>query len=465
MKRMLKPSTPATLLSIILLSSLAYSQDTGGIEGVVMSQDGHPVHHARILLVQSGATTESDHDGKYRFEGVRPDTYDVFAEAATFTSQIALVKVTAGNVSRADLVLLLSPVRQSVTVTATGRHETTFEAVQSVNSLETFDIAEKMAPSIGEVLDGELGVAKRSFGSGNSRPVVRGFDGDRVLILSDGMRVGSLGSQSGDHGEPIDPGSLERLEVVKGPATLLYGSNAIGGVVNTISRHHEMHKHRHDGVRGQITSAVGSNNGLASANATVEYGSGSWMYWGGGGGQRTGDYSSPEGPIENSKSRIGNGNFGLGWFGDKAYLSGGYNFRDGRYGIPFANELHGHDEEPDEEQEVDAVDVKWRHHNMRVNGGARGLDSFIKNIRVGLNYTKWHHDELERLPGDVEVIGTAFDNKQFTYRADLDHAVSKMPPLSLRNSPMIASGSSSGEDSNISATAQRGRFKSNPTKR
>jgi iron complex outermembrane receptor protein len=61
-------------------------------------------------------------------------------------------------------------------------------------------------------LENETGVAKRSFGVGSSRPVIRGFDGDRVLVLQDGVRGGSVGSQSGDHGEPIDPLGAERIE-------------------------------------------------------------------------------------------------------------------------------------------------------------------------------------------------------------------------------------------------------------
>ncbi|MEJ7698606.1 MAG: Plug domain-containing protein [Pyrinomonadaceae bacterium] len=81
-------------------------------------------------------------------------------------------------------------------------------------------MAQRNPTSIGEVLEREPGVAKRSFGPGTARPVIRGFDGDRVLVLQNGVRVGSIGSGSGDHGEPIDPLSVERLEVVKGPATL-----------------------------------------------------------------------------------------------------------------------------------------------------------------------------------------------------------------------------------------------------
>ena len=75
----------------------------------------------------------------------------------------------------------------------------------------------------------------RSLGPAPARPVIRGLDGDRVLILQDGQRIGDVSSQSGDHGVPINPAAAQRIEVVRGPATLLYGANAIGGLVNVIT--------------------------------------------------------------------------------------------------------------------------------------------------------------------------------------------------------------------------------------
>jgi iron complex outermembrane receptor protein len=387
-----------------------------------------------VMIVQTGETVETDHEGSYRIANLKSGTYDIFSYVATYTSQAAMVELEPGATVTVDFVLELTPIHQSVTVTASGKHETTFEAVQTVTSLEAFDIAEAIAPSIGEVLDGQPGVAKRSSGPGSARPIIRGFDGDRVLVMRDGMRVGSLGSQSSDHGEPIDPISLERLEVVKGPATLLYGSNAIGGVVNAITRHHEMHKHRHEGLRGQLSGALGSNNSLFGGGGIAEYGVDKWMVWGGGGAQRTGDYSSAEGIVENSKARVANVSSGIGWFDPRGYFSFGYNFSEGRYGVPYAEERHSHSghEHPEgdvvdldgeeEHEEIEAVDVVWDHHNMRFNGGFQQLDSFVEAIRLSFNYSLWHHDELEQLASGVEEAATTFDNRELVYRADFDHA-------------------------------------------
>ena len=166
-------------LVLLAFFALGQGQSTGTITGVVRGPDGALVHHATVMVVQTGETVESDHEGRYRIENLRPGTYDIFSYVATYTSQASLVQLEPDATVTVDFVLVLTPIRQSVTVTASGKHETTFEAVQSVTSLETFDIAEAMAPSIGEVLEGQPGVAKRSSGPGSARPIIRGFDGDR----------------------------------------------------------------------------------------------------------------------------------------------------------------------------------------------------------------------------------------------------------------------------------------------
>ena len=396
----------------------AAAQNTGVIEGTVTLPTGEPAHRVTVLVVDLGRIIETDDDGRYRFDQVPSGTYDVLAFQSMLTSEILSVEVGAGQTRTVDVELRITPLRQEITVTARGREETTFQAIPSITSLDSFDLAEMMAPSLGEVLDGQLGVAKRSFGMGNARPVVRGFDGDRVLIMQDGVGIGSLGSQSGDHGEPIDPASVERIEVVKGPATLLYGSNAIGGVVNAISSHQEVHGQPHQGWRGRISSVFGTANAQVGGSFNAEYGTGQWMFWTGGGGQRAGDYAAPDGPVSNSKSRISNGSMGFGWFGAHAFASVDYKANDGRNGIPFATAFHGEHEEGEEEGEEDLenVEIAMRRHNIRFSGGLRELGSTIEEFELSLNYSDWNHDEVEIFPGNHQTIGTTFENQQFGYR-------------------------------------------------
>ncbi len=398
---------------LIAVSGPSWAQEPGTVEGWVVLPNNDLVHRATVLLVELGLTTETDETGRYRFEDVPEGRYEILAFQSILDSETQFVDVVGGTAVTSDIELRLSPLRQEITVTAQGRQESTFEAIPSVTTLDSFDLSETMATSLGEILDGQSGVAKRSFGAGNSRPVVRGFDGDRVLVMQDGMRIGSLASQSGDHGEPIDAGGMERIEVVKGPATLLYGSNAVGGVVNAISTHESFLEQPYEGLRGQISSSTGSANGQAGGSFTSEYGFGEWMLWLGGGGQRSDDYQTPIGVIDNSKSRISNGSVGLGWFGENAFASIGYQGNDGRYGIPFANTFEG---EGENEEAVDAVKVAFRQHGIRLTTGLKNLGSIVDSFKLSVNYSDWNHDELEIFDDGVQEIGTTFENQQFVYK-------------------------------------------------
>ena len=397
------------LLSLLmLLPAASRGQSGGSLRGTVtLVGEGTPIHGVAVRVMELGLFTITDDDGTYEFPQTPPGSYQVLAHMDGFNDLVNTVTVTAAGAAQSDFQLRLIGHRDEITVTASGREEVAYQSFKVATTMDSVELAESAHTNLGEVLDNQPGIAKRSFGPGSSRPVIRGFDGDRVLILQDGARTGSLSSQSGDHAEPIDPLGLESLEVVKGPSTLLYGSNAIGGVVNAITGH----DHAHPGLRGSLTAVGGTNNAQGGGNGSFEYGAGSWLLWGGGGGQRTGNYHTPIGEIFNSESRIATGSAGLGWFGEQNYGSLGYALEDARYGIPVGTETEAEAEAAGEE----VVDLTMRRHSVPVRFGARNLGGRIEAVRASLNYTQYHHEELE----GVEV-GTVFDNKQISYRASFD---------------------------------------------
>ena len=260
----------------ICLPAAGLGQTNGTMKGTVtLETSGTPVHNVAVTIIQLKRATETDDNGQYEFQNVPQGTYDVLAHLDRVPDVVQTVQVTGGKAVTADFQIRLRVVGEQVNITASGEGQTSFNSIQSVTSLTAVELAEKNPQSLGDALDHELGVAKRSFGPGTSRPVVRGFDGERVLILQDGHRIGSLGFQSGDHAEPIDVLNLEKLEVVKGPATLLYGSSATGGVVNAITGHESAHP----GLRGYFTGIGGTNNYQAGGSAGFEYGTKNWLFW------------------------------------------------------------------------------------------------------------------------------------------------------------------------------------------
>jgi iron complex outermembrane recepter protein len=385
------------------LSAIGLAQSNSMLRGTVTLGDtGKPVHNVRVSIAQLKRSVETSEDGTYEFQNVPPGKYDVTAHMDFAPDVVKPVQVGAGESATADFRIELSSVREQMTVTATGSEEMTFNSIQSVTVVGSQELTKKNPVSLGEALDFELGVAKRSFGPGTSRPVIRGFDGDRVLVLQDGQRIGALGFQSGDHAEPLDLLSVDRVEVVRGPATLLYGSSALGGVVNAISAHESAH----EGLRGYITGIGSTNSYQGGGGAGIEYGKGNWLVWGNGGGQRAGDYATPLGRVTNSYTRYGNGSGGFGYFG-KGWFSADLAYDNRRYGVPF--DLT--------EEAPEVVFLTPRRNSLQFKGGWRDRENWMSSGQFSFAYNNYKHDEVE---ADTGEIGTSFRNNTYLYRGLID---------------------------------------------
>jgi iron complex outermembrane receptor protein len=391
----------ATIILLLLTISL-FAQSTGSISGkVTYTADQSTLHGATVQIVQLKKTVQTDDSGVYKFENIPAGKYTILVKMDGFSDSAKTVDLS--GTATLDFELQIAGVKEQVTVSASGAEQSTLESFQTVDAVSSNTIAQRAATSIGEVLEGESGVAKRSFGAGSSRPVLRGFDGDRVLIAQDGVRSGSLGSQSGDHGEPVDTLSVERIEVVKGPATLLYGSNAIGGVVNAISSHEDT---AHEGFRGFFTGIAGTNNNQLGSSGGLEYGYQKFMVFGDGSLQKAGDYKTPLGFVPNSSSRSGSGSVGAGYYDTKGWFTGNFNYDKRRYGIPYAGFIESGGATNDD------IDIKMRVYNLKLNGGFRDVNSFVTGGKFTFNYNKYQHQELEE-----ETVNTTFRNQTFAYRA------------------------------------------------
>ncbi|HQZ96996.1 MAG TPA: TonB-dependent receptor [Pyrinomonadaceae bacterium] len=382
---------------LIFLSLFAFGQaDTtaGSITGIVrLGSENTVLHEATIQIVELKKTAITDDSGAYRFTGIAPGTYTLVVHQEGFADQKKTVTVTAATEAKADFALMLSGLKENVTVTASGSEQSTFEAIESVATVDSTQLTLRASVGLGEVLESESGVSKRSGGPGASRPVIRGFDGDRVMVSSDGVSVGSLASQSGDHSEPLDTASIERIEVVKGPATLLYGSSAIGGVVNAISGHDEG---AHPGLRGFFSGIGGSNNNQAAANGGIEYGKNNWMIWGNAGKQRTGDYKAGGdfGTVRNSFARNTTGGLGGGYYAKKAFFNANYSYYTNNYGVPF-------DPADPEERSLRV----WR-GDLKFNVGYNDADWAVSGIKLTADFSNYRHQELSD-----DVVGTTFRNR------------------------------------------------------
>jgi iron complex outermembrane receptor protein len=400
----------ASLATLLLAGVACVAQNTGKITGnITYGGDNSILHHVSVKVIELGRSTVTDDNGTYVFDNVPPGRYTVQASQEGFSDLNRTVELGPGAISQIDFQLQLGGLKESVTVTGSGTEQTAFESIATVSTMDSSQITARAAVGLGDVLNNESGVSKRSSGPGTSRPVIRGFDGDRVMISSDGVSVGSLASQSGDHSEPVDTLAVERIEVVKGPATLLYGSSAIGGVVNAISGHDEG---AHPGFRGYLSGIAGTNNRQGAAAGGLEYGVRNWMTWGSVSAQRTSDYRAggDRGIVENTFTRNATGGVGFGYFAKKASFTTNYSYYQNRYGIPLdTNEI-----------DPERRSIRMHRNDIKFNFGYNDPSWLITGIKFTVDVSRYQHQELE-----ADIVGTTYKNNVFSYRGMFEQKSSR----------------------------------------
>ena len=377
----------SSFLLVVTAAASASAQQAATLDGrLVNSLNGDAIAGATIVIDELKREVVSGPDGTFRVENIAPGTYHVWVRAQGYSSRRTEVAVPAAAPVelRVDFDLHFQEV---ASVSAEVRSQ--FDAFQPTSVLSSQELTKQLESSLGATLENQPGIAVRSFGSAPSRPVIRGLDGDRVLILQDGQRTGDLSSQSGDHGVSLNPAGADTIEIVRGPATLLYGANAIGGLVNVITN--EIPTRPIQGSSGSFTADLGSAAQEGGAAGNVQLGNGKFAVNLGGGGRRSDDFDTPEGEVVNSQSRNGFATVGAAWTGENAHVGGSYAYDDTKYGIPVV--------------EGGTLQLTPRRHALTFRGGAERLTGAFEAFRATLAVRRYKHDELEG-----EEVGTAFSN-------------------------------------------------------
>lgn len=330
-----------------------------------------------------------------------------------------------------------------ITVTAdpfAQRHPV--EATQPTSVLSGEDLERSRAATLGETLADQPGVHSADFSSGASRPVIRGLGGPRVRILDGGSRVADASTLSPDHNVSAEPFRARQIEVLKGPASLMYGSGAIGGVINLVSD--LVPTEPEDQLHGAI--GVGGNSVNDSRSG--------WGHLGGGNGRiafhldglvrDSEDYRIPghadadehgtegdHGRVSNSAAETHSLGAGLSWTREQGYLGLGVSLYDTLYGVP--GHSHGEEEHADEaetetEEESHDVRIDMQQQRYELRGGWNWSDGIFERVRGNLVHSTYEHQELEAGHHDEEneadaheEVGTLFENDLTELRLELTH--------------------------------------------
>lgn len=313
------------------------------------------------------------------------------------TAVVAWATVLSISVT-APVVAQTREALEEIVITATPLRRTADETAQPATVLAGERLVLQREASIGETLAGELGVTASAFGPIASRPIIRGQGGLRVQTYQDGADTLDVGALSDDHAVSVEPLLVDRIEVIRGPAALLFGSAAAAGAINVVTSRLPLRAPQ---------SALGVAIDLRGDTAAGERGVAARLHGRGGEALHfvtdahhfsADDLRTPEGRLANSAGESRGGSFGLGWTGDRGTLALSLSQLDNRYGLPG-------------EDEVSLALDQWRFDlsgEWRLRGG-------FDVLRLRAAYNDYGHFELE---GDE--IGTRYGQQGSEWRLTLE---------------------------------------------
>ncbi len=331
-----------------------------------------------------------------------------------------------------------APSLPPVTVSASGLQLGAGEMTTPVTVLEGDELVRRREATLGETLNSEPGITSSHFGAGASRPIIRGMDGPRVKVLSDGAELHDASTLSPDHAVVSEPLLATQIEVLRGPSALVHGNGAVGGVVNVLD--------------GKVPTAIPQKGVEGSAelraNSGAGEGAGAFALTGGAGNlavhvegvaRDAGDYRVGQGwagghKVPGSFNRTDTGSVGLSWVGERGYLGAAYTRQTAKYGLPGHNHgfegchthgnhlhcgSHGEDDGHDHDHAADPGDVPvvdLRSERLDIRGELRNPFAGFAALRLRAGLTDYAHDEVED-----GAISTTFKNKAYDTRIELQH--------------------------------------------
>jgi len=223
-------------LAVVLLSAVcaigpANAQTVAG----TVRGGGEPIVGATVRLLELDRVQHTGASGQFTFADVPAGSYKLFVAVSGYASATRRVMVTTGTTTAAfDLRQSAVPLKEIV-VSASPIARTTSDTYQPTESKSQVDFLNSAGTNFAAKISDLPGVTVRSLGSAPSRPVLRGLSDNEVLLLENGLRMGDLATFDPAHATPIEATAVSQIDVVRGPATILYGPSTIGGVVNVIT--------------------------------------------------------------------------------------------------------------------------------------------------------------------------------------------------------------------------------------
>lgn len=395
---------------IVSLKSYGQNRTDANVFGhVINAETGEHIPFINLVIQGTRIGTLTDVSGHYILTNLPKGKHNLIAVGLGYKPTTVEFEITSNQTLEIDIKVNYEGINLDEIVVTSSPTQSGFryqpDQVYTGESLQR-----RSEASFGEMLNGEPGVAMRSMGSMPSRPVIRGLDGDRILILENGERMGDISETSADHSIALDPLATSRVEVVRGPASLLYGSSALGGVINLMTT--DIPDRWDRGSSGIFSLQGATMNKMGAGFGRYTYGAEKFSTTGRFSYRQSGDINTPDGVLPGTSMNNYDGAFGIGF--NNRGLQGGVSLSltGQNYEIP------DNIENPDE-----GVEIRMKRQSLQ---GRLAYESkgFFDKGQVRFNTARMSQQEVEyEITGGVtdEEIGLEYDKMSFSSTLTMQH--------------------------------------------
>ena len=408
-------------IAMLVAATLSQQLWAQTVSGVVVDSKGIPIAGAEVSLAGSQARVKTDAAGTFLLPAPAGQLAELHVEAPQFTHRNLHVNVPAAGLN--NLELRLAPtLLEVIDVKASPLHASSTESALPVSVLSGEQLKMQQASTLGDTLKNQVGVHSNFYGSVASSPIIRGLDGPRVLITQNGLDAGDASRVGPDHSVASEAGTAEQIEVLRGPATLFYGSGAIGGVVNVVDE--RVPTRRDTMANWQLERQSVNNEKLLAAAGQSSVGDVAFYAdafmreqenYKIPGVAELGSDESKGGRVENTDAESEGGTVGASYLLPNGFVGLSIGRLTRQYGIP--GHSHGdHDHEDEAEHAEERVFADLEQDRVQLNSQLNFSGGPLAQLNVKAGFTNYQHAEIEE-----GAVGTIFTNRSDEARLEFLH--------------------------------------------
>jgi len=399
-----------SVLKVMVLACLAlpYSASANTIRGLVQDAAGLPVADATVQVIGTRTQTTTDAAGQFSLPQVSSTDVELHVRAARFMHK----NIHLRGHDQPLRIVLSESVMEVVDVTALPWHVSQIESAAPVSVLSGASLRQQQSATLGDTLAKQVGVHSSYYGPVAGTPIIRGLSGPRVLVAQNGLDVGDVSRSGPDHAVTAEATTARQVEILRGPATLFYGSGAVGGVINVVDD--RIPQDAETFSQWQLEYNGRNHEPVVQGSLNAATGDFAWHadgFWREADDLKVPGFASidpePEdsyGRLDNSAYRSHGATVGGSYLSDSGFSGLSVGRLERTYGIPG----HSH-------QGV-AVRAELEQNRLQWVSEYSVDHAILSELRWRYGYTDYQHRELEG-----EATGTVFSNKLHEARLELFH--------------------------------------------